>query len=906
MYEIWRSRTSLNTFPRQRPDGTQSPVYEAGTPVGRIHSGVVNFKDISIGPEALETADGDINEDDRHSEDSTNKSAILLKPPKVPSRTKYVIILVGLPGRGKTFLCNKIKCYLNWLGHHTRHFNVGSYRRLQKGDHEVQNADFFDAHNPAGMEARHRALFAALDDLQAYLYSDIGQVAIFDATNTTEERRRLLIHRFHGRFQYLFIESICTDEKVLEQNYRFKMQYSPDYQGMEMHQSLTDFKERIHKYEEVYEPISDRNLHYIKLIDMVTGRGHMDVNRISGYLPGKIVFFLMQVCKAGMAQARRIWLTRHGQSEYNLLHRIGGNSSLAPAGEVYARCLPEMLIDRLPMHDDDQTCVPVSVWTSTLCRTIQTARYLPFPKLRWKALDEIQAGACDGLTYDEIAEQFPEEFAARQKDKLRYRYPAGESYLDVIQRLEPVIIEMEREKECIVVVGHQAVLRAVLGYFMAKPLESIPTLDVPLHTLVELRPRPDGTMDFDYVALAPEAAAAMEAAIAAGPPPPPSLGLQIQVGTFSSDSFSGVPSPMLSPVYSVHQRNEAALATARATAAAAVTKVTKETAAGGSVLEAAGTTAWSPTTKGSIASAAAAAAATTPVPPASTPPSASVVAVAAALGAAAEGLSEGPAAGSSPTISHHSRTPSLNSGMGGGGPPCVLGTSPSSGFHFTISRGSPGDTFGDSCGGASGVDSPSSRAAALAAAAAAESRTRKVRVPFGATVGGGGSEGGAPPEHVLAPPSAVSHSWSPGGRNLGSHGGGLGPAPPSGALDAADSATATAVAPLTQPQQQQQVHGGVGGGGGSRSVPEGDGGEHPGGGPVGVGVGVGVGLERLESEGIAAPREVSTLESSSLSLAYLLERSASLAAGGGGGGEATSRGGSSGGAGSGGGAGAAS
>jgi hypothetical protein len=26
---------------------------------------------------------------------------------------------------------------------------------------------------------------------------------------------------------------------------------------------------------QVYEPIDDRNLHYIKLIDMVTGRGHM-------------------------------------------------------------------------------------------------------------------------------------------------------------------------------------------------------------------------------------------------------------------------------------------------------------------------------------------------------------------------------------------------------------------------------------------------------------------------------------------------------------------------------------------------------------------------------------------------------------------------------------------------------
>jgi hypothetical protein len=32
---------------------------------------------------------------------------------------------------------------------------------------------------------------------------------------------------------------------------------------------------------------------------------------------------------------------------------------------------------------------------------------------RWKALNEIDAGCCEELTYDEIAEQFPEEFAAR-------------------------------------------------------------------------------------------------------------------------------------------------------------------------------------------------------------------------------------------------------------------------------------------------------------------------------------------------------------------------------------------------------------------------------------------------------------------------------------------------------------
>ncbi len=31
-------------------------------------------------------------------------------------RQKLIIILVGLPGRGKTFLCNKLLCYLNWWG----------------------------------------------------------------------------------------------------------------------------------------------------------------------------------------------------------------------------------------------------------------------------------------------------------------------------------------------------------------------------------------------------------------------------------------------------------------------------------------------------------------------------------------------------------------------------------------------------------------------------------------------------------------------------------------------------------------------------------------------------------------------------------------------------------------------
>lgn len=80
--------------------------------------------------------------------------------------------------------------------------------------------------------------------------------------------------------------------------------------------------------------------------------------------------------------------------------------------------------------------------------------------MAWKALDEIDAGVCDGMTYKEIKEAFPIDFAQRDQDKFNYRYSGGESYRDVVARLEPVILQLEREKN-ILVIGHQAILRCL-------------------------------------------------------------------------------------------------------------------------------------------------------------------------------------------------------------------------------------------------------------------------------------------------------------------------------------------------------------------------------------------------------------------------------------------------------------
>ena len=74
-------------------------------------------------------------------------------------------------------------------------------------------------------------------------------------------------------------------------------------------------------------------------------------------------------------------------------------------------------------------------------------------------------GACEEMTYEEIQKKQPEDFAARDADKFHYRYPRGESYEDLVARLEPVIMELERQ-ENVLVVGHQAVLRCLLAYFL--------------------------------------------------------------------------------------------------------------------------------------------------------------------------------------------------------------------------------------------------------------------------------------------------------------------------------------------------------------------------------------------------------------------------------------------------------
>ena len=71
---------------------------------------------------------------------------------------------------------------------------------------------------------------------------------------------------------------------------------------------------------------------------------------------------------------------------------------------------------------------------------------------------------------------------------MNYRYPSGESYIDLIERLKDFVYNIENNDKIVIIIGHQAILRIIYGYLMGININEIPHINMPLHTLIELTP----------------------------------------------------------------------------------------------------------------------------------------------------------------------------------------------------------------------------------------------------------------------------------------------------------------------------------------------------------------------------------------------------------------------------------
>jgi broad specificity phosphatase PhoE len=401
---------------------------------------------------------------------------------------KLLLVMIGLPARGKSFVSRKLARYLNWFGYQTKVFNLGNYRREHLGSFHAH--DFFRADNPEGIMARNKIANEALNDVFGYL-KEGGRVAIYDGTNTTKERRKFILQRvkevkkeIESSLKVIFIEIICNDPKIIDANILSTKVSSPDYVGVDKDKIISDFRERIAHYEQAYQTLDSDELSYIKIFEV--GR-QIVTNRIYGFLPARIVFFLSNL----HIVPRPIYLVRHGEAKFTAEGRIGGDTELTDRGKIFSQELTKWFTS-LPtdeIHPQFNSKKDLLVWSSTMQAAAATAGPISeicAQHLRWRALEEIHSGICDGLTEAEVRENYLEEFKAWQANKLVYRYPRGESYEDVIRRLEPVIIELERQRKPVVIIAHTSVIRCLIGYFKNLDPKEIPSVEVPLHQVIKL------------------------------------------------------------------------------------------------------------------------------------------------------------------------------------------------------------------------------------------------------------------------------------------------------------------------------------------------------------------------------------------------------------------------------------
>jgi broad specificity phosphatase PhoE/predicted kinase len=380
---------------------------------------------------------------------------------------KLYIAMVGLPARGKSFMAERLREGLSADGLKVGVFNNGDLRRAELGAASAL-PEFYDPANREGRRQREDIARANMFEAREFL-AEGGNVAILDATNGSRARREFL-ERELGDAPLLFIECHNNDEDLLSLSIKRKARL-PEFAGMTRGEAERAFRQRIAYYEQISAPLAAGVEKRFARVD--TFRNQILEERGGGELP-----FYLQIRDIMIADwIRNMYLARHCESEYNVRARIGGDSPLTARGMTQARALAA--------HFGGAE-IPY-VFTSTRLRSSMTAapvlEYHPDSTLvALPEFDEIDAGICEGMTYAEIKQKMPKEYAARSRDKYGYVYPGGEGYVSLKERVQRGFRKamfLSGAAPGVLIIGHQAINRVILSLFMYRRNDSVPYIYVP-------------------------------------------------------------------------------------------------------------------------------------------------------------------------------------------------------------------------------------------------------------------------------------------------------------------------------------------------------------------------------------------------------------------------------------------
>jgi len=131
------------------------------------------------------------------------------------------------------------------------------------------------------------------------------------------------------------------------------------------------------------------------------------------------------------SETMRIYLVRHGETEWNKIRRFQGRSNLSlnHEGKKQARALALALKNTSLM----------AIYSSPLVRALQTARLIKdfhpsAPILEENGFIEMHLGEFDGMKVKDWAKQYPDTRKAWNENPASVKMPGGESLREVRDR----------------------------------------------------------------------------------------------------------------------------------------------------------------------------------------------------------------------------------------------------------------------------------------------------------------------------------------------------------------------------------------------------------------------------------------------------------------------------------------
>jgi broad specificity phosphatase PhoE len=169
----------------------------------------------------------------------------------------------------------------------------------------------------------------------------------------------------------------------------------------------------------------------------------------------------------------RLWLVRHGQTDWNLAGRWQGQTLDAPGLNDFGRT--QALIAREQL----KSVLFSAIYSSDLLRARQTAALIAKPLGLAVSLEprlrEINLGDWEGMLSDDIEAQYPHELAERNLNPFYTHAPGGESPREVAERVLEATAEIVQAhpEDSVLIVAHGVSLAVIICQAGGFPLDNV-------------------------------------------------------------------------------------------------------------------------------------------------------------------------------------------------------------------------------------------------------------------------------------------------------------------------------------------------------------------------------------------------------------------------------------------------